>query len=143
VKNKFLLWRRSFDVPPPPTPPDSNYDFSKDQLYVDVPCALIPKSECLKDVVARVMPYFEETIAPRLLKGDNVVVVAHGNSLRAVIMELEKIPETEISNFELPTGTPRLYRFNSDFSLASAKYIEDPELVEKRALAVKNQVSKG
>lgn len=138
---QVLLWRRSFDVPPPPLAKDSEYDFSKDLLYADVPHSLIPKSECLKDVCERVMPYFEETIAPRLKKGDNVLVVAHGNSLRALIMKLEKISQDEIANFELPTGTPRLYKFNDDFTVESYGYVEDERSVELRAQAVKNQIS--
>ena len=140
-EDQVALWRRSFDVPPPPLQPDSPYDFSKDPLYADVPCSLIPSTECLKDVCARVMPYFEETIAPRLLAGDNVMVVAHGNSLRAMIMKLEKISETDIAQFELPTGTPRLYTFAPDFSVQSAGYIEDSESVAARAQAVKNQTT--
>ena len=135
------LWRRSFDVPPPPMVEGSKYDFSQDPLYADVPCSLIPKTECLKDVVARVLPYFEETIAPRLLKGENVLVVAHGNSLRALIMQLEKIPSAEIANFELPTATPRLYKFDSGFKVESFGYLEDIDKVNKRAEAVKYQVA--
>lgn len=140
-EEQVLLWRRSFDVPPPALPPESKYDFSKDPLYVDVPCALIPQTECLKDVIERVLPYFEESIAPRLLKGENVLVVAHGNSLRALIMHIEKIAAEEISNFELPTGTPRLYEFDERFALVKAKYLEDEEVILERQKAVKNQTS--
>ena len=140
-EEQVLLWRRSFDVPPPPTPPESKYDFSKDSLYADVPCSLIPTSECLKDVCARVMPYFEEEIAPRLLKGHNVLIVAHGNSLRALIMKLENIPSEKIAEFELPTGTPRLYEFNDDFTLKDVRYLEDEQDVKARAAAVKSQAS--
>ncbi len=140
-EEQVALWRRSFDVPPPPLPQGSPYDFSKDPLYADVPCSLIPSTECLKDVCARVMPYFEETIAPRLLNGNNVMVVAHGNSLRAMIMNLENISEADIAQFELPTATPRLYRFAPDFSVESAGYIEDSESVAARAQVVKNQTS--
>lgn len=135
------LWRRSFDVPPPPLPENSQYDFSQDPLYADVPCTLIPKTECLQDVCSRVMPYFDETIAPRLLAGDNVLVVAHGNSLRALIMKLENISQDDIAHFELPTATPRLYTFGPDFAVLSAGYIEDEGEVAKRAQAVKSQTS--
>lgn len=141
-EEQVLLWRRSFDVPPPPMPENSKYNFCNDALYVDVPCTLIPMTECLKDVCARVMPYFEEVIAPRLLADDNVMVVAHGNSLRAIIKELEKVPDDQISSWELPTATPRLYRFASDFSVESASYIEDINEVSARASAVKDQTKK-
>jgi len=140
-QEQVLIWRRSYDVPPPPMEENSKYDFSKDPLYSDVPCSLIPKTECLKDVVARVLPYFEETIAPKLLNGENVLIVAHGNSLRALIMQLEKIPSEEISNFELPTATPRLYKFDSAFKVETFGYLEDETQVQKRAQAVKDQVA--
>jgi 2,3-bisphosphoglycerate-dependent phosphoglycerate mutase len=135
------LWRRSFDVPPPEVEEDSPYNSKNDPLYSDVPCTLIPLSECLKDVCERVMPYFEETIAPKLLEGENVLVVAHGNSLRALIKKLEGISDEDIASFELPTGTPRKYTFNSDFTVQSAGYIEDEADVAARAQAVKNQTS--
>ncbi len=143
VKNfgeeQVLLWRRSFDVPPPAVDEDSQYNSRNDSLYSDVPCNVIPMSECLKDVCERVMPYFEEEIAPKLLEGKNVMVVAHGNSLRALIKTLENIADNEIANFELPTATPRLYEFDSQFKVTSAKYIEDEQEVLNRAMAVKNQ----
>ena len=87
------------------------------------------------------MPYFEEEIAPRLLKGHNVLIVAHGNSLRALIMKLENIPSEKIAEFELPTGTPRLYEFNDDFTLKDVRYLEDEQDVKARAAAVKSQAS--
>lgn len=139
--DQVLLWRRSFDVPPPPLEDDSKYDFKNDMLYSDVPCTLLPTSECLKDVCERVMPYFKETIAPRLLKGENVLIVAHGNSLRAVIKELEEISDVDIVSFELPTGTPRIYTFDESFKISNVKYLEDEAEVAARAEAVKNQAS--
>ncbi len=140
---QVLIWRRSYDVAPPPLSKNSNYDFSIDPLYADVDSSLIPKTECLKDVVARVLPYFKETIAPRLLDGENVFVVAHGNSLRALIMQLEDIPVDQIANFELPTATPRLYKFDSSLNVQTFGYIEDENQVALRAKAVKDQVALG
>jgi len=140
-EEQVKLWRRSFDIEPPELEDGSPYDFCKDILYSDVPCSLIPKAECLKDVCERVMPYFDENIAPLLLEGKNVLIVAHGNSLRAIIKELEGLSNEDIVNFELPTATPRLYAFDDEFKVVRADYIEDPEEVASRAQAVKNQTA--
>lgn len=141
-EDQIMLWRRSYDVAPPPVLPGSPYDFSNDQLYADVPSALIPKTECLKNVLERVEPYFEETIVPELLKSKKVLIVAHGNSLRALIMKLENLASDDISKFELPTATPRLYEFTDDLKVSTARYIEDENIVKERANTVKNQTSK-
>lgn len=140
-QEQVALWRRSFDVPPPPVENDSPYNSANDSLYSDVPSSLIPKGECLKDVVERVKPYFEEHIVPELMEGKNVLVVAHGNSLRALIKLIEGIGDNEIANFELPTATPRLFTFADDFTIVNAGFIEDPREVTARADAVKAQTS--
>ena len=141
-EEQVLLWRRSFDVPPPPVEEDSKYNFKNDALYADIPCNLIPLSECLKDVCERVLPYYENVIAPRLLDGQNVQIVAHGNSLRALIKVLENVSDQDIVNFELPTATPRLYEFDSKLNVLSAAYIEDESVVAQRSAAVKAQTQK-
>lgn len=140
-QEQVQLWRRSFDVPPPDIEETSQYNSRNDPLYADVESSTIPMAECLKDVCERVMPYFEENIVPRLLAGDNIVIVAHGNSLRALIKKLENISDTNIANVELPTATPRLYSFTGDFSVTSAAFIEDEQTVASRAHAVKSQIS--
>ncbi len=139
---QVLKWRRSFDIRPPEVSENSKYNFRNDPLYSDIPTKLIPMTECLKDVCERVMPFYESVVAPRLLDGDNVMLVAHGNSLRALIKTLENIPDKDIANFELPTGTPRLYKFNNDLTIESASYIEDEEVVSIRSKQVKAQTSK-
>jgi len=141
-EEQVLKWRRSFDIPPPPVEEGSEYDFRKDPLYSDIPNELIPLSECLKDVCDRVQPFYVETIVPRLLKGQNVLIVAHGNSLRSLIKDLESLSSDEIVNFELPTATPRKYTFNDDLTVKNASFIEADSEVQARAAKVKAQTSK-
>lgn len=141
-EEQVLKWRRSFDIAPPSVEEDSKYNFRKDPIYEDVPKDLIPLGECLKDVCERVRPFYKNVVKPRLLDHQNVLIVAHGNSLRALIKDLEKLSDTEIVNFELPTATARLYTFNEDMSLKSAGYIEDDAIVRARAAKVKAQTVK-
>ncbi len=141
-EEQVLKWRRSYDIPPPPVEENSQYNFRNDALYADIPCNLIPLTECLKDVCERVLPYYENVIAPRLLDGKNVLIVAHGNSLRALIKALENVGDEEIVNFELPTATPRLYEFDSKLNVVNAGYIEDDKAVAERAAQVKAQTKK-
>lgn len=141
-EDQVLKWRRSYDIAPPPVEDDSIYNFRNDALYADIAPELIPMSECLKDVCERVMPYFEKSIAHQLSKGKNVMIVAHGNSLRALIKSLENLSDDEIVNFELPTATPRLYEFDSNLKVLNANYIEDKDTVLARSAAVKAQTKK-
>ena len=108
------IWRRSFDVPPPPLPADSPYDVSGDRRYAGVP---VPASESLKDTIARVLPYFEAEIAPRLVNNQRVIVSAHGNSLRALEKHLSKIGDDAIVGLEIPTGDPIVYQLREDLSV--------------------------
>ena len=116
------IWRRSFDIPPPPLPADSPYDVSGDRRYDDI---AVPDSESLKDTIARVLPYFETEIAPALRAGKRVLVVAHGNSLRALEKHLSRISDDEIVGLEIPTGQPIVYDLNDDLSVSRRYYLND------------------
>ena len=108
------IWRRSFDVPPPPLPAESPYDVSSDRRYAGV---TIPASESLKDTIERALPYFQAEVAPRLAAGEDVLISAHGNSLRALIKHLSGIGDAEIVGLEIPTGEPIVYQLAGDLSV--------------------------
>lgn len=108
------IWRRSFDVPPPPLPADSPYNVAADRRYAGL---TVPASESLKDTIARVLPYYEAEIAPRLAAGQDIIVSAHGNSLRALEKHLSGISDQEIVGLEIPTGEPIVYELGSDLSV--------------------------
>jgi 2,3-bisphosphoglycerate-dependent phosphoglycerate mutase len=111
---QFKLWRRSFDVPPPPIADDNQYSQANEAKYAELGAAL-PKSECLKDVVARMMPYWNESIIPDLKSGKRVLVTAHGNSLRALVKHLDGISDGDIAELNIPTGIPLRYELNENF----------------------------
>jgi 2,3-bisphosphoglycerate-dependent phosphoglycerate mutase len=141
-EEQVLIWRRSYATPPPPVDVTSE-DYPKaDRRYAHLSDAELPRSESLKDVLIRVMPYWETTIVPQLAEGRNVLIVAHGNSLRALMKHLENISEEAITKLDLPTGEPRAYRLNDQFKAAEARYLNDPKEIERKALAVKNQTGK-
>jgi 2,3-bisphosphoglycerate-dependent phosphoglycerate mutase len=133
------LWRRSFDIPPPPVEPASPEHPANDARYRLLPPDVLPASECLRDVVARVLPYWYDVIAPQLLAGLDVIVVAHGNSLRALLMHLEDVSADDIAEVNIPTGAPRRYTFGAGFAVASAEYLGDPEAIAAAAAAVAAQ----
>jgi 2,3-bisphosphoglycerate-dependent phosphoglycerate mutase len=108
------IWRRSYDIPPPPLPADSPYDVSGDRRYAGVQ---VPRTESLKDTVARAVPYYEAAIAPALQAGQRVLVAAHGNSLRGIIKYLSDISDDEIVGLEIPTGQPIVYELRDDLSV--------------------------
>ncbi len=108
------IWRRSFDIPPPPLPADSPFSVSGDRRYAGV---TVPDTESLKDTIARAVPYYEAEIAPALRKGKSVLVVAHGNSLRGIIKYLSDIGDQEIVGLEIPTGKPIVYELADDLSV--------------------------
>ena len=116
------IWRRSFDVPPPPLPADSPYDVSADRRYTAVS---VPASESLKDTIARVLPYYEAEIAPRLAEGLDIIVSAHGNSLRALVKHLSGIGDEEIVGLEIPTGEPIVYELGADLSVKRRYYLSE------------------
>lgn len=107
------LWRRSFDVPPPPVDRSSAEHPANDPRYAHLDPSVLPATECLQDVVTRVVPVWHETLVPQLRSGKHVLVVAHGNSLRALAMHLEGLTRNEIAEFNIPTGVPRVYRFHT------------------------------
>ncbi|MGZ4800790.1 MAG: phosphoglyceromutase [Acidimicrobiia bacterium] len=127
-------WRRSYDVPPPPL----EWDASADPRYRDLPAELIPKSECLADVVARMMPYWYDAIVPDLTLGRVTLVAAHGNSLRALKMHLERLTPEEILKVNIGTGQPLVYELDGQFGVKSVEYL-DPEAAAAWAAAVAKQ----
>jgi 2,3-bisphosphoglycerate-dependent phosphoglycerate mutase len=138
-EKQVKLWRRSYDVPPPPLPIE-NDEAARDPRYRELAPDQLPRSECLKDVVARALPWWFDRIAPQLRRGKTVLVVAHGNSLRALIKHLEGISDSEIAELNVPTGIPRVYRFDAQFKLAEApRYLGDAAAAEARIAAVARQ----
>lgn len=133
-----MLWRRSFDTPPPPIDDDSEYSQVNDPRYADID-GEVPKTECLKDVIERFLPYWESDITKDLEAGKTVLVVAHGNSLRALVKHLDGISDDDIAALNIPTGIPLLYRLGEDnMPLGPGEYL-DPEAAAAGAAAVANQ----
>jgi 2,3-bisphosphoglycerate-dependent phosphoglycerate mutase len=139
---QFKLWRRSFDVPPPPIADDNQYSQANEAKYAELGAAL-PKSECLKDVVARMMPYWNESIIPDLKSGKRVLVTAHGNSLRALVKHLDGISDGDIAELNIPTGIPLRYELNENFMpiKKGGEYL-DPEAALDAISKVANQGKK-
>ncbi|MHB8068554.1 MAG: 2,3-diphosphoglycerate-dependent phosphoglycerate mutase [Desulfobaccales bacterium] len=136
------IWRRSYDVPPPPlTPDDPNYP-GRDPRYAGMRPEEIPLTECLKDVVARFLPYWHETIAPAVRAGQKVLIAAHGNSLRALVKFLDNVPDDEIVGLNIPTGIPLVYELNDDLSPIRHYYLGDPEAVARAIQSVADQLKK-
>ena len=117
-EEQVRIWRRSFDVPPPPLEPGSAYDLASDRRYAGID---IPATESLKDTIARVLPYWESRIAPELRAGKRVLISAHGNSLRALVKHLSQIPDADITGLEIPTGQPIVYQLD-DALVATDRY---------------------
>lgn len=141
-EEQFQLWRRSYEVPPPPIADDDPYSQAGDARYSDLGSDL-PKSECLKDVVDRLVPYLVGDIAIDLNAGKRVLVVAHGNSIRAIVKHIDCISDTDIAAVNIPTGIPLLYRFDDDFEpmVKGGEYL-DPEAAKIAIEAVANQGKK-
>lgn len=110
---QFMLWRRSFDVPPPPIDPTDKYSQANDPRYVGI--TELPNTECLKDVIVRMLPYWEQVVIPQLQAGELVMITAHGNSLRALVKELDGISDTDIAELNIPTGIPLFYELDKNF----------------------------
>jgi 2,3-bisphosphoglycerate-dependent phosphoglycerate mutase len=134
-------WRRSYDVPPPPIEPGSEFDPSDDPRYALLSPDVVPATECLADVVVRMMPYWYDAIVPDLRADETVLVAAHGNSLRALVMHLEGISTEDIPALNIPTGVPRVYDLDDDLRVRSADYLGDPDEVAAAAAAVAAQAS--
>ena len=133
------LWRRSYDVPPPPVDTDSPEHPINDARYRLLPPDVLPATECLADVVARVLPYWHDVVAPQLLVGQNVLIVAHGNSLRALLMHLEAVSRSDIADLNIPTGVPRRYRFDDALRVTDAQYLGDQQAIAAAAAQVAAQ----
>jgi 2,3-bisphosphoglycerate-dependent phosphoglycerate mutase len=138
-EEQFMLWRRSYDTPPPPLDDDSEFSQAGDPRYADLGAAA-PRTECLKDVVARLLPYWESSIVPDLRDGKVVLLAAHGNSLRALVKHLDDISDEAIAGLNIPTGIPLVYRLDGDLSpiVSGGEYL-DPDAAAAAAEAVANQ----
>ena len=138
-EEQFMLWRRSFDVPPPPIELDDEFSQASDVRYADLGPDL-PATECLKDVIARMVPYWESDIIPDLAAGRTVLVAAHGNSLRAIVKHLDGISDEDIAGLNIPTGMPLVYELDESFSPVTkgGRYL-DPDAAAAAAAAVANQ----
>ena len=116
------IWRRSFDTPPPPLEPGGEFDLSADRRYAGIP---IPNTESLKDTIARVLPYWEATIAPALNRGERILISAHGNSLRALVKHLSGISDADIAGLEIPTGQPIVYQLDENLREIERYYLSE------------------
>ena len=138
-EEQFMLWRRSYDTPPPEIADDNEFSQAGDPRYADLGDAM-PKTECLRDVVARMIPYWESDIVPDLKDGKTVLVAAHGNSLRALVKHLDGISDDDIAGLNIPTGMPLVYRLDESLkpTVPGGEYL-DPEAAKAAAEAVANQ----
>jgi len=141
-EEQFQLWRRSFDVPPPPIDDNDQYSQAGDPRYADLGASM-PKTECLKDVIVRMLPYWEEAIVPDLKSGKVVLVTAHGNSLRALVKHLDGISDVDIAGLNIPTGIPLLYELDGNLKpvKAGGEYL-DADAAKAAIEAVANQGKK-
>ena len=136
------LWRRSYDIPPPPLSMDDQRHPRFDGRYAAVDAGQLPATESLKDTLARVLPFWHARIAPELRSGRNVMVVAHGNSLRAMVKMLDDVSEGDITELNIPTGVPLLYELGADLKPRSSRYLGDAAAIAAAAEAVKRQTEK-
>lgn len=133
------IWRRSFDVQPPALEPGDERDPHVQEMFRDVPKEDLPYTECLKDTIARAWPYFESEIKPQMEAGKRVLIAAHGNSLRALVMQFEHLTSEEILEVNIPTGIPCAYTFDENWNVVDKHYIGDPATIEAKINAVANQ----
>lgn len=142
-EEQFMQWRRSYDVPPPPIDVDNQYSQYADARYADIPADERPLTECLKDVVARMLPYWESDVKPDLAENKTVLITAHGNSLRALVKHLDGISDDEIAGLNIPTGIPLYYELDENFAPVTkgGRYL-DPEAAAESIKAVANQGKK-
>jgi len=141
--DQVKIWRRSYDTPPPPLTYEDPRHPSHDRRYADLKRAEIPLTESLKDTVARFLPHWHEVIAPDIKAGKRVLIVAHGNSLRALVKYLENIPDDKIVELNIPTGIPLVYSLNEDLKPLTKYYLGDQAAAEAKAAAVANQAKAG
>ena len=138
-EEQVKIWRRSYDIQPPALKPTDPRNPALQDAYKGVAKEELPLTECLKDTVARVVPYFEEVIKKDMIDGKKVIVAAHGNSLRALVKYLENISDEDIINLNIPTGVPLVYELDENFKVLSKRYLGDQEAISKAMEAVKNQ----
>lgn len=139
----FMTWRRSYDTPPPAIEKGSKFDISCDPRYADLPSEVIPMTECLKDVVERMEPWWVDIAAPDLRTGKTVLVVAHGNSLRALVKKLEGISDEEIAGLNIATGIPRYYELDDDLQITGpGRDLGDQEAIAAKVAEVASQGAK-
>lgn len=138
-EEQFMLWRRSYDTPPPPIDADDEYSQTHEARYADLPPEIRPLTECLKDVVARMLPYWYDAIVPDLETHQTVLVGAHGNSLRALVKHLDGISDADIAGLNIPTGIPLVYELDEDLKPTGPGRYLDPEAAATAAAAVANQ----
>jgi 2,3-bisphosphoglycerate-dependent phosphoglycerate mutase len=136
---QVLLWRRSYDVPPPALDLDDERHPARDPRYADLAPDVLPATECLEDVVARMLPYWHDAIVPDLLAGRRPLVVAHGNSLRALVKHLDGLTEEEVIELNIPTGIPLVYQLDDRLRPLSKRYLGDEEAARAAAEAVARQ----
>ncbi|MFN8128928.1 MAG: phosphoglyceromutase [Candidatus Nanopelagicales bacterium] len=138
-EEQFMLWRRSYDTPPPPIAADDQYSQFDDARYAALPPEIRPLTECLKDVVVRMLPYWYDAVVPDLRTYGTVLIGAHGNSLRALVKHLDGISDADIAGLNIPTGIPLVYELGEDLMPLSAGRYLDPEAAASAAAAVANQ----
>ena len=140
---QVLEWRRSYDTPPPPLERGDARFSASDSRYAALDARDIPRTECLKDTVARFLPYWHENIAPQIREGRRVIIVAHGNSLRALVKYLDDVPDADIVTMNIPTGVPLVYDLDADLAPITRRYLGDADEVEKAMQSVANQGKSG
>jgi 2,3-bisphosphoglycerate-dependent phosphoglycerate mutase len=133
------IWRRSYDVPPPPLEESDPRHPGKDRRYASLTPTELPRTECLKDTVARFLPYWHETIAPAIRSGQRVLIAAHGNSLRALVKYLDQVGDQEIVELNIPTGVPLLYELDDNLKPLNHRYLGDQEAIKQAMEAVAKQ----
>ena len=138
-KEQVFEWRRSYDIPPPALDLDDERHPGHDRRYADLAPDVLPSTECLKDVVARMLPYWHDWMVPEIRAGKRLLVAAHGNSLRALVKHLDDISDEEIPGLNIPTGIPLVYELDAGFTRVASYYLGDPEAAAKAAEAVAKQ----
>jgi 2,3-bisphosphoglycerate-dependent phosphoglycerate mutase len=137
--DQVKIWRRSYDIPPPPLEKTDTRFPAFDPRYADVPRAALPATECLKDTVARFVPYWQDVIAPSIKAGRKVIVAAHGNSLRALVKYLDNMSDKDIIEYNIPTGVPLVYQLDANLEPLRKDYLGDAAEIEAKMAAVANQ----
>jgi len=138
-EEQVLIWRRSYDIPPSSLEETDERWLGKDPRYCAIEPGKFPKTECLKDTVSRVIPYYEAEIAPKIKEGKRIIIAAHGNSLRALVKFLDTISDEEIVHRNIPTGIPLVYELDGDLKPTKSYYLGDAEAIAAAQLAVANQ----